>query len=121
MPCVEARDSSVGVPFSLYNVELWGGTQVIMFGCRRLVFVLTLVHRGAWNGKHTGLVIRRKGGVACYPLPRRLGVDKFNSLVTFVLSVWLETFPAPDIPQDPDCRFFSVNLQNLIYGVYEEF
>lgn len=46
-----------------------GGTQVITFGCRRLVFVLTLLHRGAGNGKHTGLVIRRKGGVLVIHCP----------------------------------------------------
>lgn len=66
---------------------LWDGTSVITFGCGRLVFVLTLVRRGTWNGKHTGLLIRRKECITCYPLPRRLALDMFNRLVTFVLSV----------------------------------
>lgn len=35
--------------------------------------------------------------------------DVLSSLVTFVLSVWPETFLALDLSSDPNCNFFSLS------------
>ena len=43
--------------------------------------------KGPRNIKHIELFPPRKGHITYY-LPRRLGVDMYASLVTFVLSVW---------------------------------
>jgi hypothetical protein len=50
------------------------------------------------------LFLQGKKCIACNP-PKSLGEDMFTSMATFALSVWLETFPVPDPPQDPYCEF----------------
>lgn len=62
--------------------------------------------------KHTALLLQRKECIACF-LPSRRGTDMVNSLVTFVLSVWWKTTPAPPLDTYSMLVFFFFFSQSV--------
>lgn len=74
-------------------------------------------HWGNQNVKHTGLSLQRERYFTSI-LPPKVGVDTVNSLLAFVLSVWLRLL---DPPPDPNhglgfVFFFNQSLEPMFMG-----